>query len=863
MEEYSSEVNGAPLSLSCLRLLVPPIRLISAAVWQTVKQKAVLDYGMLEEFVYMVTDMVPHLLKARQRAELIFGLRARLILELCRSEETSDAKIIQPHLDRMQHLLSMWDVEVHNAGVEISDSHFLGLVQSLLRDPAERDRFFKDVFPEEFGPMYDKAIQTLMWQFLSRLEELLPVQTVQQVASLLADSSSVLQDSMESVFHLQELKPLLESQKDVNVLEDGDSSSDTCILPALFLPPVGRPVVAAELTEPMAEGALVYTVDAGLGVEVVETEETEGTDIYIGESGSEVAPAAEEQWFALGAEETATGPADEVAPGLDAAAAAVAVPAEVTVEMEAETEEGRQRQEAEAETEAGADVPLGECLKSSTLECFVLLQRLNAEGGSPTRPVRRNRGLKMQMYLEERRRGGQAPTESDAVDKTDYLLPQQQRRANGPTEKPAFRCTACSKEYRRAATLLRHKCANRSPSEDGPGSSLKEEEEEEGALGKEASADGENQEQAPVSPGGAGQGSVFSCPHCSVEFKCKQTFRCHLRNICYSGQLVDPEGPGGGGGGAKRCFPCDECGKAFRYKSTLDSHKHTHNPLYCDVCAKLVRDAEALAMHKASHTPFQCNLCADNFRVFKELHKHYVDAHSPRLPFDCGHCGAGCGSLKRLIRHEWKHTGHQPFQCPHCPKRFRSYSDLQEHQKKHTKAYPFLCWECGKKFRHNVTLTRHVQREHRPGQDPAEKARPPGFVCTHCSKSFTARRCLLRHVDFYHMGLGHPCSHCGKGFSGKDALVRHMLIHTGEKPYKCDDCDKCFRSASERKVHGRYHTGERPFRCKVCLKGFVQSCFLTLHMRTHTGERPYPCAACPKAFSSLHGLKRHKRLVHA
>ena len=69
---------GAPLSLSCLRLLVPPIRLISAAVWQTVKQKAVLDYGMLEEFVYMVTDMVPHLLKARQRAELIFGLRARV-----------------------------------------------------------------------------------------------------------------------------------------------------------------------------------------------------------------------------------------------------------------------------------------------------------------------------------------------------------------------------------------------------------------------------------------------------------------------------------------------------------------------------------------------------------------------------------------------------------------------------------------------------------------------------------------------------------------------------------------------------------------------------------------------------------------
>ena len=48
-----------------------------------------------------------------------------------------------------------------------------------------------------------------------------------KVASLLADSSSVLQDSMESVFHLQELKPLLESQKDVNVLEDGGECSQS------------------------------------------------------------------------------------------------------------------------------------------------------------------------------------------------------------------------------------------------------------------------------------------------------------------------------------------------------------------------------------------------------------------------------------------------------------------------------------------------------------------------------------------------------------------------------------------------------------------------------------------------------------
>lgn len=70
--------SGGPLPLSTLQLLVPPIRLLSAAIWQTLEQKAVADYGMLEEFVSMVTDIVPELLTACQRAQLILGLRARV-----------------------------------------------------------------------------------------------------------------------------------------------------------------------------------------------------------------------------------------------------------------------------------------------------------------------------------------------------------------------------------------------------------------------------------------------------------------------------------------------------------------------------------------------------------------------------------------------------------------------------------------------------------------------------------------------------------------------------------------------------------------------------------------------------------------
>uniref|UniRef100_A0A1A7WCK7 TERF1-interacting nuclear factor 2 N-terminal domain-containing protein n=1 Tax=Iconisemion striatum TaxID=60296 RepID=A0A1A7WCK7_9TELE len=180
MDGAMSESSGSTLSISSLRLLVSPIRLVSAAIWQTVEQKVVLDYGLLEEFVFRVTEIVPQILTIRQRAELILGLRARLILELCRSDETAELHVIQPHLDRMQNLRSLWKSE-SDAEQETSDSHFMGLVQNLLRDPEERMNFFQDVFPGDFGPTYDKAIQTLMWLFLSRLEKLLPNQTLQQV----------------------------------------------------------------------------------------------------------------------------------------------------------------------------------------------------------------------------------------------------------------------------------------------------------------------------------------------------------------------------------------------------------------------------------------------------------------------------------------------------------------------------------------------------------------------------------------------------------------------------------------------------------------------------------------------------------
>ncbi|KAF6727234.1 Zinc finger protein with KRAB and SCAN domains 7 [Oryzias melastigma] len=899
MEKDISELRGPALTLSTLRLLVSPIRIVSAAIWQTVEQKIVSDYGLLEEFVFMVTEIVPQLLSTRQRAELILGLRARLILELCRSDETADIQIIQPHLDRMHSLKSLWHMEFE--AQEPSNSHFMRLVQNLLRDPEERSNFFQDVFPGDFGPTYDKAIQTLMWLFLSRLEKLLPHHTLQQIASLLGDTSSVLSEYLETCIQPDELKVMLDSQKDHIQLEDIDSCAvDSSILSALCLPPVERVVIVNEQTGADAESGMVYTVCTEMEVE------SENKEVYM--EGTEATEGVPTQWFGVGEElKTETDNVEVVDPT-----------------QEAQTDEVEAAEDC-SNKQSGTLI-IGEDGKVTELESVKKPNRCGRKKKRPTdgefelqstvksfredsksaamwdRPVRKNRGLKMKRYLSQWRKSGKVqPTNSSprkftqsqvdldertckvcgkVVSQAKFLARHMSQHA----EEPPIACFACKKFYKSLRYLQQHRCSILKEADVDEKGQEEEEEEEEipGDEGEKSSGEvpcEPNEEQATDSstqdpdyfPSGEryAKGSEepddsksllegpFYCPHCSVEFKCKQTFRYHLRNICYTEQQVDPEKPDD----VKHCFRCDECDKAFKYKSTLDSHKQTHNPLYCEVCMKLVRDSDALAMHKESHTPFQCNCCEENFPVFKALHKHYIDVHNPTEPYTCSHCQTTFASLKRFIRHEWKHTGYQPFQCTHCSKRFRSYSDLVEHQKKHTKAYPFLCWECGKKFRHGVTLTRHVQRVHHSGEPVTEKPSPI-FTCTQCGKTFSSRRCLLKHDNFHHKGMRFPCEFCGKGFFGKDALVRHTLIHTGERPFKCDDCDKSFRSAAELKIHRRYHTGERPFKCNICEKGFVQSCFLTLHMRTHTGERPYVCTVCNKGFSSLHGLKRHRRLVH-
>uniref|UniRef100_A0AAQ5Z0C6 TERF1-interacting nuclear factor 2 N-terminal domain-containing protein n=1 Tax=Amphiprion ocellaris TaxID=80972 RepID=A0AAQ5Z0C6_AMPOC len=205
--------NEVDLPFSALQVLAPPVRLVSAALWKVLKQRDVMQYGVVEEFVTSACETVPGLLTMRHQGKLALGLRARLILELCTTQP--DVEVIKTHLERIR--VPRKDVKIMRT-VE----HFHSFVHTLLSDPAKREQYFKKEFLEDYGPKFDKELEKLLWEFLIRLDQLLPVPNLAQTVSWLSNTPPVLEECARAATQPQLLKILLQHQTCLGHLESAD-----------------------------------------------------------------------------------------------------------------------------------------------------------------------------------------------------------------------------------------------------------------------------------------------------------------------------------------------------------------------------------------------------------------------------------------------------------------------------------------------------------------------------------------------------------------------------------------------------------------------------------------------------------------
>ncbi|RVE56628.1 hypothetical protein OJAV_G00223460 [Oryzias javanicus] len=859
------ESNNPSLPLSSLRLLVPPLQLVSAAVWHLSTHKDVLNYDKLQDFVCTVTEAIPGLIGPLQKAQLILGLRARLILELCKGSVRGDidSEVIQNYLERFP----ITSTDFADAELRTTQSTFIALIQSLLKDPIERAYFFQEVFPVEYGPQFDTALHMLMWELLSKLEKLFPAPDIKQTAAWLASAPSVLEESSHP--SSEELSFIFNHYKSSGLLKMTYGPSSTIgsyILSALSIPPSQKSNIKVGL-ESMHNYANPASLSAAdqfnvvavyTQVEVGESEAVEldkaPTDFY----REEIVVVSSENVEDASSRTEEVSEAAEVAKALETLAKTFALrkeslvqeePAKNVCGLESENERsGQNMMEVRLDSQA-------ESVKSKAESCAEMMYNDETFSGQKTP----NLSEENPDSSTEARRSICVQTKETPKDKSEDL--KMITAASSPsviavkgTEKGdlnnttsiIFTCSRCpfhsadehSPPHFHMQSVQTEVYKNLSGAKFTPSPSSTDEI----FTSIKLFPRGDSEETQRADPGSGASQKALSCDTCGKTFTRTSDVRRH--QLTHTGE---------------RPFRCSRCDRTFQHSWDLAKHESKHHGLAvsfsCQVCGSSFPNLRALTVHhRTSHAqerrlPQMCSICSQSFPTSSALQEHRK-THAATKRYICQTCNEGFDSLLARSQHRQLHQVKRQFKCPHCEKTYTRRSDVKRHLSTHSGERPHQCNQCSKRFSLRFMLTKHL-RVH-TGERP--------FQCSHCPKRFTLVSVLARHERMHTGEKPFLCSQCGKGFLSQGELSKHHRSHVDDRPYSCPQCHKRFKSKKTQQEHIASHAGARPYPCSYCGKGFTKPYALTRHNLIHTGERPFPCGHCEKSFLTLGEAQLHRRI---
>ncbi|KAM4687732.1 uncharacterized protein O3C94_006183 [Discoglossus pictus] len=275
------------------------------------------------------------------------------------------------------------------------------------------------------------------------------------------------------------------------------------------------------------------------------------------------------------------------------------------------------------------------------------------------------------------------------------------------------------------------------------------------------------------------------------------------------------EGPSDVSCSGDKLYICADCGETFEVWPILVKHmnNHTNNTYSCPICGKRFKRKGNMDSHRICHTgvrSFECLECGKKFLRKGSLVVH-KRSHTGEKPYKCKECERSFSEISKLRRHQRRHTGERPYVCHTCGKCYSHSSHLNQHYRVHF-GNSLECKECGIEFKNPHVFNKHIIAHNKSDWECTE-------CDTFCANESMHRENQHRRKEFVEGGENllvshkkvqvrvkpYTCSECGKTFVAPGKLRRHMRVHTGEKPYTCTDCGKCFADSSVLKRHSSVH----------------------------------------------------------
>lgn len=126
------------------------MRLVSAALWKVLKQRDVLQYGVVEEFVTSACEAVPGLLTVRHQGKLAVGLRARVSV----TEEGKLVRWVTIMMIVKSNIIPVRIMTLHIAGSTHSFTHTFRLYIGETKHGLLNDRNMMVALTEDCGGVW-------------------------------------------------------------------------------------------------------------------------------------------------------------------------------------------------------------------------------------------------------------------------------------------------------------------------------------------------------------------------------------------------------------------------------------------------------------------------------------------------------------------------------------------------------------------------------------------------------------------------------------------------------------------------------------------------------------------------------------